>query len=59
MRITFEKIVPAEKTQLPDVPKKDLEISLKKGIKKKEILNDIEAPLAVAIADLIIQQNLS
>lgn len=59
MKITFEKQTPAEKKQLSDTHKNDLETSPKKEIKKEEILNEVEKPLASALADLIIQQNLS
>ncbi|HVX28782.1 MAG TPA: hypothetical protein VHB70_20710 [Parafilimonas sp.] len=59
MQKTFEKQIPAEKQQSPNIRKTDLQNPPKKEVKKEEFLNDVEASLAAAVADLIIQQNLS
>ncbi len=59
MQKTFEKQIPAEKQQSPNISKSDLQNPPIKEIKKEEVFNDVEASLAAAIADLIIQQNLS
>ena len=59
MQTTFEKISPTEK-ELLSVVKEDSK-TLKKEIRKEEVHdeNDLSLILTSAMADLIIQQNLS
>ena len=61
MRITSEKQNPTQKKLLPDPRKNNLRATPKKEPRKEEAHNEKEIPLVItpAIADLIIQQNLS